>query len=506
MPPKLHSSLLLAALPAILAPTPMRAQTVHEETTATGLRIWDFPDDDADRFSIAVIVGVGARDELRQHAGIAHFLEHVVLQSTKTRPGVFADDELDGRGLDVNGFTSSEATVYHVTGRAAHWRFMVDWLADHVLSPRFDSAEVEGERRTVIEEITTNGPDFHAITYENLLYGDHPLARSIGGNPGTVGAVTVDDLRAFHRRFYHAGNMAVGFAGRVSRDACMQAVSIAFAAAPTGEPVISTAPTPRFGDLWTNRNYAGDQTGSLLLGYHLQCSRPEELTNLLVIEAYLGQRFFAVAREQRHLAYAPSVALTWGRDAQRLAFRCPTSERGNVAPLAEIVADLVGELQKVDPGHLQDAIRRARAGFVCESVDDLVEAMEYAAWVAWHGGAADSFTAAFDQVSAADVAATATRWLRPEQRYSLSTTPLFGTPSSTWALVLVLTIFTAVVLRLYGGPLRAALAARLRRHRRPRGRMLAMRSREPIKTVDAEEVARSIQKFFEEEDRRRGDR
>lgn len=499
-------NLLLAVLPMLTALASVTAQTVHEETTDTGLRIWHFPDDDADRFSIAVIVGVGARDEVPQHAGIAHFLEHVLFQSTKTRPGLFADGNLTRRGIVANGFTSSEATVYHVTGRAAHWQFMIDWLADHVQEPRFDSKEVEGERQTVIHEITTSGPDFRATTFENLLYGEHPLARSVGGSPGTVRAVTVDDLRALHRRFYHAGNMAVGFSGRVDREQCTQAVRHAFASAPTGEPVVNVAPTPRFGDLWTNRSYPGDSSGMLRLGYHLQCSQPAELRALLVIDAYLQQRFFAVAREERHLAYAPSVSLTWGRDAQRLEFECPTSKPSDVAPLAKIVEELVDELQRVDPVQLQDAIERAQGRFVCASVDELVAAMEYTAWIAWHGGDADTFAAALEQVSAADVAAAAAHWLRPERRFSLSTTPLLGTPSATWALVVVMTIFLAVVLRLYGRPLRAAIGARLRRRSKPRGQLLKMSAKEPIRPVDADEVEQSIQQFFADEDRTRDDR
>ncbi len=506
MPPKLLSSLLLAVLPAALATTQTRAQAVHEEVTDAGLRIWDFPDDDADRFSIAVIVGVGARDEVRQHAGIAHFLEHVLFLSTKSRPGLFADGNLTRRGIVANGFTSSEVTVYHLTGRSGHWQFMVDWLADHMLEPRFDDNEVEGERQTVIHEINTNGPDFRAITFENLLYGEHALARSIGGSPDTVRAVTIDDLRAFHRRYYHAGNMAVGFSGRVDREQCAQAVRNAFASAPTGDPVVSVAPTPRFGDLWTNRSYVGDGSGMLRLGYHLQCSQPSELSALLVIDAYLQQRFFAVAREEQHLAYAPSVSLTWGRDVQRLQFECPTSERGNVAPLAGIAEELVAELQQVDPVRLQEAIARAHSRFVCGSVDELVAAMEYTAWIAWHGGEVDTFSTALAQVTATDVAAAAARWLRPELRFSLSTTPLLGTPSSTWALVLVMAIFLAVVLRLYGGPLRAAIGARLRRRSKPRGRLIAMPTKEPIRPVDADELERGIQQFFADEDRARDDR
>jgi len=502
----------LLALAACLSP-PAAAQSIVEHVTDAGLRVWDFPDDDADRFSIALLVGVGARDERPEQAGIAHFLEHSLFLSTDERPATSRDGDLLRRGVDHNGYTSSEVTVYYLTGRASQWRFMVEWLADHVLHPKFDPAEVEAEQRIVLEEIVTRGPDFAAITVENLLYGDHPLARSIGGSTRTVGGVGVDELRAFYERHYHAGNMVVGFSGRVATEECMQAVQQAFAAAPPqprgdgADELGVGAPTARTGDLLGAAS--PELTGDLRLGYHLRCTTPEQLGVLMVIERHLARRFFDVAREQRQLAYAPSVDLTWGRDVQRLVFECPTSDRRNVRELAAIATELVAELQALDADDVHDAASSASAGLRCDSVRDLTRAMEQMAWVASHDGQVGGFDEHVALVTAADVAAVARDVLRADRRYSLSNVTLLDDGVGLRVLLFVGLIGLAVLVVRQREALSEAFGRLRGGLRRPRkGRILAMPSRAPIKAddVDVDEVERGIQQFFEDEDRAADDR
>lgn len=490
------------------------AQSIVERESAAGVRIWDFPDDDADRFSIAVLVGVGARDEQPGQAGIAHFLEHSLFLATETRPSTSRDGDLLRRGIHHNGYTSSEATIYYLTGRASQWSFMVDWLADHLLYPKLDPEEVAAEQRIVLEEIATRGPDFAAITVEHLLYGDHPLARSIGGSARTVGSIGADDLRAFHERHYHAANIVVGFSGRVDTDECMQAVKLAFgsvSAKPTlsQDPAVEDrAPYQRTGDLWKSTDKR-DTTGELDLGYHLRCEQPAELGAMLVIQRYLSRRFFDVAREQRQLTYAPLVDLDWGRDSQRLAFKCSTSQRKNVAELAGIAADLVAELQAIDSSVAASAINSALGHFGCESVDDLTDAMELAAWVSFRGSRVDDFVAQIAALTPADLASVAERTLLPKQRYSLSSQRLLDTRSGGQVALFVLLVSALVALVLYREGVRRLLFRFLTRSRRPRkGKILAMPNRPPIQAGDVDDVERSIQKFYEAEDddRPTGDR
>lgn len=498
--------LLLAAWLLCLLSAPATAQGFREEITKAGLRLWEFSDDDADRFSLAVIVGTGSRDEEEEQAGISHFLEHVIFQSAAERPPEHSDPEVSRRGLATNGYTTSEVTVYHISGSAVHWPFMVEWLADHVLRPRFEVAEVENERRTVQQEIATEGPDFDALTFEAMLYGDHPLARSIGGSETTVASITVEDLRAVHKRFYHAANIAVGFAGRVPSTECFELLHKSFGGVAAGPPVGKEAPDLRTGNLRRETRVGTDRSSTLRLGYHLQCTNAPELPSLLVLSQYLDDRFFAVAREEQHLAYAPSVRLICYRDVQRLDFVCPTSDRANLRPLATIVEDLVGELRHPDPAAIAKAARTVNGRFHCSSATELADTMELAAWVAWHGGEVPALVASIAKMQAIDLSTAAERWLHQDSRFNLSEVQLLDTSGAPWALFVLLAIGLLYWFRARVLDVARATGSLLRPRPKPAGRVLSMKKGGPIKPVDADEIERSFQRYFEEEDRSRGDR
>lgn len=479
------------------------AQDVQEHTLPGGPHVWRFADDDADRFSIAVLVRVGSRDESDEHAGIAHFLEHVLFQSAGDRLRAARDGELLRRGITYNGYTSHEVTVYYLTGASTHWRYMVDWLADHVLRPAFDEIEVEDERRVVLQEIATTGPDFRALTFEKLLYGSHPIARSIGGSRGTLEAIDTADLRAFHERHYHAGNLCIGFAGRVSSEQCVDAVFERFAV-PPGRTAERRAPTPRTGDLWIDRSGAGP-IGALHLGYHVRCEQPEQLGRLLVLSDHLHARFAEVAREQRGLAYAPAVEFRCGHDAQRLEFQCDTRDRGDVAELADIAEQLVAEVRSGAAPGLEAAIARTRSRFVCTSPEQLAAAMELAAWVAARDGRVDDFAAELVTITPKQLAATAEQHLRPDARYSLSSVALLSRPSMLPGLLFLFVVTSGLLLYAFRDRVRA-----WRRRRPPqRGRVIAMPVRERISgdaRVDVDEVEADIQRMFADEDRAKDDK
>jgi len=70
--------------------------------------------------AIGVWVGVGARDEPGEQAGISHFLEHILFKGTQTRSAIQISQTVDRVGGDINAFTSKEYTAYYCRMPARH--------------------------------------------------------------------------------------------------------------------------------------------------------------------------------------------------------------------------------------------------------------------------------------------------------------------------------------------------------------------------------------------------
>ncbi|MEW6766324.1 MAG: pitrilysin family protein [Pseudomonadota bacterium] len=71
--------------------------------------------------------------------------------------------------------------------------------------------------------------------FYKALYGTHPYAFLPDGEPETVSALSVEDVRAFHRRHYVASGMVIVLVGDLSREQAGRIAERLSAAVPAGE-------------------------------------------------------------------------------------------------------------------------------------------------------------------------------------------------------------------------------------------------------------------------------
>ena len=66
----------------------------------------------ADAAAVQLWIGVGARHERADEAGLSHFIEHLIFKGTPGRgPGVI-DETISGLGGEMNAATSHDFTYY----------------------------------------------------------------------------------------------------------------------------------------------------------------------------------------------------------------------------------------------------------------------------------------------------------------------------------------------------------------------------------------------------------
>src|SRR5262245_23480979 len=116
---------------------------------------------DVRSFALGFFVRAGSGDEPPSKRGISHFLEHVLFKRTRRRSTVQIAREIDRLGGDVDAFTTKEYTGFYVHTLDSRFDEALDLLGDVVLSPDFDSSDVERERGVILEEIgaATDTPD-----------------------------------------------------------------------------------------------------------------------------------------------------------------------------------------------------------------------------------------------------------------------------------------------------------------------------------------------------------
>jgi predicted Zn-dependent peptidase len=171
--------------------------------------------------TLGVWVGVGSRDERPQLAGASHFLEHLLFKGTKRRTARDIASAFDAVGGDLNAFSAKEHTCFHCRVLDGDLPMAVDHLCDMLRHSKIASADVDGERTVILEEIgmRDDTPDdlIHDLFAETLWSG-HPLGRPVLGTRQTITDMGRDQVHRFYRHHYLPSNFVVAAAGSVDHD------------------------------------------------------------------------------------------------------------------------------------------------------------------------------------------------------------------------------------------------------------------------------------------------
>eukprot|EP00906_Rhabdomonas_costata_P027860 RCo039561 len=102
--------------------------------------------------TVGVWIDAGSRYETLENNGVAHFLEHMNFKGTGKRSRRDIEYGMEKMGAHLNAYTSREHTCYYVKCFKKDVPEAVDILSDILLNSRRSEADVEAERRTILEE------------------------------------------------------------------------------------------------------------------------------------------------------------------------------------------------------------------------------------------------------------------------------------------------------------------------------------------------------------------
>lgn len=218
-----------------------------------GLELAVLPDPRSPAVAVNLTFQVGSVDEDLGATGFAHLFEHLMFQgSAEVAPGEHMAT-IEALGGTVNAYTSSDRTVYHETVPPGALELVL-WLeADRMRSLDISPTNLDAQRDVVSQE--------KAQRYDNRPYGDllealvaqhfppgHPYGHLPIGDMSHLARAGLDDVTAFHRRWYRPSNARLVICGAVTVPRAIDLVERHFAGI-ADQPVPTRGavadPTPR---------------------------------------------------------------------------------------------------------------------------------------------------------------------------------------------------------------------------------------------------------------------
>ncbi len=241
---------------------------------------------------------------------------------------------------------------------------------DVLLRPAFSPAKLDLRKEQVREAIRRwNDEPGQAVSREfrRLVYGDHPYAHPVIGEPGSMDAIGRGDLLEFHRARFNPSGMIFGAAGDFDRGALVAGLNAAFGAA---KPYLPPPLPPPAGNAGGGRAIflvrKGTQQAHIAAG-HIGIRRADpDFIPVMIMNEILGggvfsSRLLERIRSAEGLAYSAGSQFTPALQAGLFRASCQTKE----STAAEALGIMIEEMERMRAGLVaEEEISRARDSYV----------------------------------------------------------------------------------------------------------------------------------------------
>jgi predicted Zn-dependent peptidase len=320
----------------------------RKDTLSNGIRVVSETLPKSRSVSIGVWVKVGSRHEQQEIGGISHFIEHLFFKGTAKRTAKEIAIEMDSLGGEMNAFTTQETTTYYAKVVDEHLPVAIDILSDILLSSKFDPAEMEKERRVILEEIKSveDTPDdyIHEI-FTNTIWRNNSLGRPILGTRETIKGLKHADIIDYIGNNYSPKEIVIAVAGNFEHARLIELLDASFGKLSlAGVP--EKAATPDFTSAVEIRKKQLEQV-QLCIGFKGLNYTDENRYVISALNTVLGNsmssRLFQEIREQNALAYSIYSYVTAYRDTGLLTIYAGTGPSNTL----EVVRLVLKEIKKI---------------------------------------------------------------------------------------------------------------------------------------------------------------
>ena len=294
--------------PAPLAAREVKFPPYEVRTLANGMRVLAILHHEQPVVTMRLLIGAGAAEDPQGKAGLANLVGSLLDQGTATRSAQEIADQIDNIGGALGTGSGSDLSFANIVVMKDSFGTGMEMLADVVRNPKFDPDEIDRQKQQAMSslQVSATDPDYVASALiDRLIYGFHPYGLPGSGTPETLGAITRDDLLAYHKRYFVPNNMILAVVGDTTTEEAFGMVEKVFGRWPRADLVM---PKPIEPPPATRRIIVVD--------------KPDAVQT----EIRIGQ--LAIARNhQDYLAWDLAVKVLGGEGANRL-HRVLRSQRG----------------------------------------------------------------------------------------------------------------------------------------------------------------------------------
>jgi zinc protease len=351
----------------------VQAVDIERWETAQGMRVLYAPAPTLPMLDIRLTFDAGAaRDGDRQ--GLARLTSSALAHGTADMNADAVAERFESVGAQFS--TSSARDMGIVSLRTLT---EPDWMAEAIsaltailAAPAFPEDDLARERRQMLQALQRERQEPGSVAsrrFYQLMYAGHPYGNAPSGSEDTVPTLTRDEVQAFFRTYYTAGNAVLALTGAISREEAEALAERIGKALPEGGRAPALPPVPALEGPVTERVAFPSEQAHIFIGAPALRRDDADYYPLTVGNHVLGggsftSRLFREVRNERGLAYSVYSSV------QPMAVEGPflIGMQTGVDQVDEALAVLRGEVERlhrdgVDPEEIAASQANITGGF-----------------------------------------------------------------------------------------------------------------------------------------------
>lgn len=223
---------------------PLSTQPLHFTTPAytsttldCGTALHVIERDTEDLQTISFFFSTGSAHDV--HLGESSFAASMLNKGTHRLTANEFSEEMESRGCSVQSRCDRDTTTMMVAGLKEYYADLIELAAESILTPRFDSDEIEITRKNWVANAMMEmaDPDWLAmVASSTLAYYNHPYANLRNGSVADMNTLTREHLVSAHGRMLQAERCIIA-AGPVPAAEIQRTMNDKLKGLPTPKPL-----------------------------------------------------------------------------------------------------------------------------------------------------------------------------------------------------------------------------------------------------------------------------
>lgn len=294
---------------------PTQQPTTLRTTLPNGLSIIAIENPVADIVASRMFIRAGHGYEQADNSGLFGLLMAVLTKGTTDKNALEIAEVVESIGASFGADVSSDYSLVSLKTVSADFETVLALAAEVIRQPSFPEAEVELERRLILQGLKSMKEQPFSVAYNHLreaIYAGHPYGLTNAQTERCMTTFTREDLQTAHQQYFRPDNMVMTVVGRISPALSVKLIEQYFGDWKNPETPLPMVSFPTLSKASRKIVTVQDTNQAfVILGYLAGEVGDPDYAALKLISTYLGNglssRLFVELREKQGLAYDVSA-------------------------------------------------------------------------------------------------------------------------------------------------------------------------------------------------------